>query len=144
VCLVHSEDDSSRSRGSTLIEVVVAMLILAIGLLGLEALGVRASRSIALADRQSMYATIASDSLESALDQLRRQWIPTQFCQTDLPFGDRMSRSVDLSTPGVATVLIRIIPNPASIDAPANPFEITSSLFLQVPLVGAAGGQTCS
>ena len=45
--------------GFTLIEVVVAMVILALGLLGLEALGIGAARSIATADRQSGYATIA-------------------------------------------------------------------------------------
>jgi hypothetical protein len=141
---VHSESARDRREGSTLVEVLAAMLILAIGLLGLEALGIRAARSIAMADRQSMYATIASDSLESALDQLRRQSVPAQFCRTDLPFGDHLSRSVDLATPGVATVLIRVIPNPASINAPTNPFEITSSLFLREPVAGSASGQPCS
>ena len=69
--------------GFTLIEVVVAMVVLAVGLLGLEALGIRAAQSLALADRQSGYAVIASDSLESGLHQLRNGAIPPQFCQED-------------------------------------------------------------
>jgi len=128
--------------GFTLIEVVVAMVILALGLLGLEALGIGAARSIALADRQSGYATIASDSLESALHQLRQQTIPVQFCQTDLRFGDRMSREIDLTNPQLAEVTIRVIPNPESTNAP-EVFEIGSSLYLPSPLAGSVQGASC-
>jgi prepilin-type N-terminal cleavage/methylation domain-containing protein len=129
--------------GSTLIEVLVAMVILAIALLALEALGIRAARSISLADRQSRYVTIASDSLESALHQLRRQSVPDQFCQTSLPSGDRISRSVDLSHPSLATILVQVIPAPNS-DAPSDPFEVSASIFLHAPIEEPAGGQPCS
>lgn len=131
-----------ETDGFTMIEVLVAMVILALGLLGLEALGIGAARSIALADRQSGYATIASDSLESALHQLRRGEIPSQFCDSGLRFGDRMSREVDLSDPQLARVAIRIIP---AEDAPhtAEPYDLESSVYLPAALVGSAPGAAC-
>jgi prepilin-type N-terminal cleavage/methylation domain-containing protein len=141
---VPSERPVRGTAGFTLIEVLVAMVILALGLLGLEALGIGAARSIALADRQSTYATIASDSLESALHQLRQGTIPTQFCRTDLPFGDRMSRQIDLSNSQLAQVTIRVIPNPESVNAPSSEFELTSSLYLPVAAVGSVSGTPCS
>ena len=128
--------------GFTLIEVVVAMVILALGLLGLEALGIGAARSIATADRQSGYATIASDSLDSALHQLRLGTIPVQFCQTDLRFGDRLSRQVDVTNPQLAQVTVRVIPNPESPNAP-DQFEMSSAIYLPTPLGGGVVGEAC-
>ncbi len=119
------------------------MVILALGLLGLEALGIGAARSIALADRQSNYATIASDSLESALFQLRQGSIPSQFCRTDLPFGDKLSREVDLTNPQLAQVTVTVIPNPESYNAPPSNFEISSSLYLQAAPAGIVQGSPC-
>ena len=133
---------AERTDGFTLIEVVVAMVILALGLLGLEALGIGAARSIAIADRQSSYATIASDSLDSALHQLRLGSVPTQFCQTDLKFGDRLSRQIDLSNPHLAQVTVRVIPNPDSPNVPES-FQMASALYLQTPLVGGVVGSPC-
>src|SRR5262245_40850027 len=119
------------------------MVILALGMLGLEALGINAARSNALADRQSGFATIASDSLESALHQLRRGTIPSQFCQTNLSFGDRMSRTVDMSNSRLGKVTVRVIPNSTAPHAPTSNFEITSSLFLSAPIAGAVQGSPC-
>jgi hypothetical protein len=119
------------------------MVILALGLMGLEALGIGAARSIALADRQSGYATIASDSLESAMHQLRQGTLPEQFCQTDLPFGDNLSRAIDLTNPQLAQVTVTVIPNPDSFNAPDNNFEISSSLYLPVALGGVVQGDPC-
>jgi prepilin-type N-terminal cleavage/methylation domain-containing protein len=130
--------------GFTLIEVLVAMVILALGLLGLEALGIGAARSIALADRQSDHATIASDSLESAMYQLRQGTLPPQFCQADLRFGDRMSREIDLTSPRLAQVTVTVIPNPNSFNAPTTNFVLSSSLYLPTALGGAVQGTPCS
>lgn len=141
---VPSRRPLADQSGFTLIEVLVAMVILALGLLGLEALGIGAARSIALADRQSDYATIASDSLDSALFQLRQGTVPSQFCQTDLPFGDRMSREVDLTNPQLAQVSVTVIPNPDSSNAPSSPFAISSSLYLQTPPGGSVQGAPCT
>lgn len=48
------------------------MLILAVGLLGLEALGIGAARSVNRAERTSSFSFIASDTLERTLDRIRR------------------------------------------------------------------------
>jgi prepilin-type N-terminal cleavage/methylation domain-containing protein len=130
--------------GFTLIEVLVAMVVLAVGLMGLQALGVGAARSVAMAERHTSYTSIASDSLESAMHQLRDGNVPTQFCQGDLRFGDRLSRIVDLSNPALAQVTVRVIPNPDSQNAPSSTFEISSSLYLPVALGGAPTGAPCS
>lgn len=61
----------SRSRqGFTLIEVLVAMVILAVGLLALGALTVGSSRMMARADRESQYTALATERLESVLQRI--------------------------------------------------------------------------
>jgi hypothetical protein len=122
----------------------MAMLILAVGLLGLEAAGIGAARSIALADRQSGYAAIAADSLESAMHQLRRQTLPLQFCQSDLPFGDKLSRTVVFASAQLATVTVQAIPNPDSQNKPTETFQMSSSLYLPVLIPGSILGSACS
>lgn len=59
-------------QGFTLIEVLFAMLILAVGLLGLEALGIGATRAVNVAGRQSTFSAMASDTLERTLGRIRR------------------------------------------------------------------------
>lgn len=141
---IVTTDAVCRSEGGfTLIEVLVAMVILAIGLLGLEALGIGAARSLALAERQSSYVTLASDSLESALHQLRQGIVPRRFCRDDLPFGDRLSRDIDLGTPQLARVVVRVLPDPGPLHIPAPAYELSSSLYLPGHLPGAPGGAPC-
>lgn len=141
---MHTKPTRDASEaGFTLIEVLMAMLILAVGLLGLEALGIGAARSVALANRQSQYATLSADSLESALHQLRTGTVPSSFC-ISLPSGDRLSRSVDLTDRRVPRVTVRAIPDTANRAAPRQPFEISSSLFSPTPISGSASGQPCS
>lgn len=57
--------------GFTLIEVLIAMVILAVGLLALEAMAIGASQSIATANRMTEYTLIASQQLETVLEQAR-------------------------------------------------------------------------
>lgn len=139
-----TSEQNTSAEGFTLIEVLVAMVVVAVGLMGLQALGIGAARSIALAARQSSHTSIASDSLESAMHQLRDGTVPTQFCQADLRFGDRLTRIVDLSSPGLARVTVRVIPDPDSYNAPSSPFEISSSLYLDAALPGPPVGTPCS
>jgi prepilin-type N-terminal cleavage/methylation domain-containing protein len=61
----------SGRKGFTLIEVLVAMVILAVGLLALEAMGIGAARMVARADRQSEYTVMATAELEAALNTFR-------------------------------------------------------------------------
>jgi prepilin-type N-terminal cleavage/methylation domain-containing protein len=57
--------------GFTLIEVLVAMVVLAVGLLALESMAIGASRSIATANRMTEYTLIASQQLETVQERLR-------------------------------------------------------------------------
>lgn len=59
-------------EGFTLVEVLVAMVILAIGLLALEALGIGAARAVARADAQSEYTALATARLEQTLVRIRQ------------------------------------------------------------------------
>lgn len=63
--------------GFTLIEVLIAMVILAVGLLGLEALGIGAARLVGRAERQGDYITAATTRLETTMAQLRNTSGPT-------------------------------------------------------------------
>ena len=58
-------------EGFTLIEVLIAMVILAVGLLALESMGIGASRMVARAQAQSEYSAIAADTLERTLNRIR-------------------------------------------------------------------------
>lgn len=62
--------------GFTLIEVLVAMVVLAIGLLALEAMGIGAARAVARAGESSEYTALASDRLERALNTARTGTAP--------------------------------------------------------------------
>jgi prepilin-type N-terminal cleavage/methylation domain-containing protein len=62
-------------EGFTLVEVLAAMIILAIGLMGLQSLGIYAARSVTLAQRQSEYALVATRHLEAAVDSIDRSVI---------------------------------------------------------------------
>lgn len=59
------------SGGFTLIEVLIAMVILSMGLLALEGLSVSAARTTASSSRRSRYAEVATDTLERTLSRLR-------------------------------------------------------------------------
>jgi prepilin-type N-terminal cleavage/methylation domain-containing protein len=61
-----------REAGFTLIEVLVAMVILSVGLLGLEALGIGAARSVVSADNQTRMATAATRAMEAKQQEVRR------------------------------------------------------------------------
>jgi prepilin-type N-terminal cleavage/methylation domain-containing protein len=75
---------AASRHGSTLVEVMVSMVILAIGLLALEALAVNAVRMTARADHESRYVTVAADQMETVLETIRRGENPGG--------GDRISR----------------------------------------------------
>ncbi len=133
---------SGSNGGFTLVEVLVAMVILAIGLMGLQALGIGAARALALADRRSGYATLASDSLASALLQLRRGEVPSQFCVSGPRDGERVGRTVDFSDASLASVSVTVEADSDSASG-AESFTIRSSLFLPSGLSGITQGGGC-
>lgn len=59
------------NAGFTLVEVLIAMVILSVGLLALEGLAVSSARTTAAASRRSRYTEVATDTLERTLSRLR-------------------------------------------------------------------------
>lgn len=78
----HLRERLDDRRGYTLVEVVVALIILSVGLLGLEALGIGASRMVNRAQRQSEYAEAASNLLEGAMATIRNNQTPADATTT--------------------------------------------------------------
>lgn len=99
--------------GFTLIEVLVAMVILAVGLLGLEALGVGAARSVIRADVQTEMATAATRVIEQKQLQVRSapgSVTTGEQCGADEPSGFYLCTDVQtrLSSGGLADHSARI------------------------------------
>jgi type IV pilus modification protein PilV len=67
----HTVPPARGAAGFSLIEVLIAMVILAVGLLALESMGIGASRMVARAQVQSEYSAIAADTLERTLNRIR-------------------------------------------------------------------------
>lgn len=134
----------SSTEGFTLIEVMIAMIILAIGLLALEGLGLQAVRSITQADRASGYAALARDSLESALHTARAGRLPVQFCLDGLPFGARLSRQVDVSVSELVRIIVQVTFPSTSDESLVEEFRLESSLYMPQaegdPPIGAPCG----
>lgn len=64
---MHGDSASLPPRatgGFTLIEVMIALVILAVGLLSLEALGIGAARLNTLSEKQSRYTMVAASGME--------------------------------------------------------------------------------
>lgn len=62
-----TEPSPRADAGFSLIEVLIAMIILSVGLLALESLGIGAARSVRRAQAQSNYATTAQELMERTL-----------------------------------------------------------------------------
>lgn len=121
-------------NGFTLIEVLIAMVILAVGLLGLEALGVVAVRSLGFAERNSRASVTAARYVEEALEQVRRNERPASFTCT-LASGDRIQRAITYTPPANATAVARVsisvtvTPRPTS----STPIPVTVSSYAYSP-----------
>lgn len=59
------------SAGFTLIEVLIAMVILSVGLLALESMGIGAARMAARADARTSYTAIAADTMEGTMNRIK-------------------------------------------------------------------------
>lgn len=81
-----------QSQGFTLVEVMIALLILAIGLLGLAGLQIVSTKSNSFSNQMSIATTIAQDSLE-ALRNLN-------YSHSDLDVGTHQDPANPLKAPG--------------------------------------------
>ncbi|HEX6040740.1 type IV pilus modification PilV family protein [Longimicrobium sp.] len=90
-------------EGFTLAEVLVAMVILAVGLLALEAMGIGAARMVARADREGELTELATDRLERALNQVDMGTIPS--AATETVGGNALATSVATQAMGTRTLV---------------------------------------
>lgn len=110
-------DARTRIRGRegfTLLEVLVAMVILAIGLLALEAMAIGSARMVARADRESQYSALATERLESVLQRIDQGQSPASG-ETDEGDGATVATVVTrdvVSTSNVFTVTVTVTPPP--------------------------------
>ena len=123
-------------QGFTLIEVLIAMLILAVGLLGLEALGIGAARSVNRAARQNDFTLVATDTLERVLNHIRRGDAVSSGSFVTSPSKDTVRLTVSPSpspTSGgkAVTVAVTVVPNPATrILRRADSLRVTGSAYV--------------
>jgi prepilin-type N-terminal cleavage/methylation domain-containing protein len=118
---------SGKAAGFALLEVLIAMIILAVGLMALQALSIAAVHRSAAAEQNTRAALIASRYLEEALEQLRREQLPASFACT-LENGDQVSRSV--ATEGssrLARVTVEVTPDARSL--PPYPYVIHAHAY---------------
>ena len=132
----------SGQQGFTLVEVMFAMVIFAVGMLGLEALAIRAVQSVSLADRNSRSSATATHYLEAALDSLSREMVPANLDCT-LANGDRVRRTVNLGNSRLPQVTVVV--TPVSRGSTVLPITVNSYVYSSVPMVGSAASVTvCS
>lgn len=89
--------------GFSLIEVLIAMVVLAVGLLALESLAIGASRSIATANRMTEYTLIASQQLET-MQERARMGLAVQPGVQQLANGTRVETVVQRNVQGATTL----------------------------------------
>jgi prepilin-type N-terminal cleavage/methylation domain-containing protein len=120
--------------GFTLIEVLIAMVILSVGLLGLEALGVGASRMVNRAERQGALVAVASDTLERTLSRIRTAAAPAALPDVNQAFRTSRNDTIRVSVTGTGTrlrtVSVTAIPSPSSVVLRrADSLRITGNVF---------------
>ncbi|MDB4947589.1 MAG: hypothetical protein JWM27_238 [Gemmatimonadetes bacterium] len=71
-----------RDQGFSLVEVLFAFLIVAVGLLSLEGLGFLATRQVARASAQTKYVSAATDTLEQLISRTRNGESPSSATYT--------------------------------------------------------------
>jgi prepilin-type N-terminal cleavage/methylation domain-containing protein len=121
----------NRSRqGFTIIEVLIALMILAIGLLGLEALSIGASRHVTRAQRLGDYNTLATTELEKALARLRRDAVVGDTTSTFTGGSWRRTTSVtNLPAGALRTVRITVLPSGDRVLATRDSFYVVGHVL---------------
>lgn len=110
---MRTDRRGTGEAGFTLIEVLAAMVIVAIGLLGVQALGIGAARSVVRADLQSEVAALATATIEARQQAIRQNpaGTPTgEACDTDAGSGIDLCVNVEkrTTTPSLAAGSARV------------------------------------
>jgi prepilin-type N-terminal cleavage/methylation domain-containing protein len=113
--------------GFSLLEVLIAMVILAVGLLTLQGLGVTAAKATAQAGRNSVAAVTAVEHLETAVLDLRNARIPSQLCVTTPDGRFRVSRSVTQPAAQMYQITVAV----TTLQSPSRTY--TASSYAYVP-----------
>lgn len=120
--------------GFTLIEVLIAMVILAVGLLALEAMAIGASQSIAVANRMTEYTLIASQQLETVLEQARDPLQNPASSNDVLANGTLLVTNVQTNAQGAAGTLFTVTvtvtpPSGTTRNVPLTPTSVTGRVL---------------
>jgi prepilin-type N-terminal cleavage/methylation domain-containing protein len=115
--------------GFTLVEVLVALVILSLGILSVVALGASGPTMVGLAERRTERTVEVSAHLERAVFQLRRDRALADSSWT-LPTGDQLRRTTARTDEGLWTVTLHLEPGPAS--QQGQSFSLSANVFLPV------------
>ncbi|MGH7459329.1 MAG: type IV pilus modification PilV family protein [Longimicrobiaceae bacterium] len=119
-------------HGFTLLEVLVALVILSIGLLALQGLSLAAIRTLGFAEAESEFALAASQNLETALGEIRSGLLPDQTTAGECllqPFGDELSRQVNAGDPNLPVITVTVTPSDGRSPQPPS-FQIQGSVYV--------------
>jgi hypothetical protein len=95
--------------------VLAAMVILAVGLLALESLGIGAASAVRRADVKTTYTAMATDEMEQAINELHRTPAVVQNSTRTTDTGARVVRTIVTApvagtTYNLYTVRVRVLP----------------------------------
>lgn len=135
--ITTARERSVRTRGEeglTLIEVLAAMLVLAVGMIGVQALGIGAARLLARADQQTGMAVAATAAMEVRQQEIRRDpagVVAEEECALDATAGVDLCVRVDPggSSPDVSMGSARITVRAVHPRLPRDTFSITSWVY---------------
>ncbi len=119
-----------RAGGFTLVEVLVALVILAVGLLALEALGIGATRMVNKARRESQFVAVATSELERVSGQIRGGQNPSG--ATKAVTGGSMTTAVS-QTGGLWTVTVTVTPSAGNARVNSSPVTLSANVFRPNP-----------
>jgi len=115
--------------GAALLEVVVAMLILAVGLLGLEAMAITASRMMARANLQTEHAQSATRHIEALADSVMRAQIGCGTRSLVQGRGDTVRVAVTGAV-NQRTLSVTVVPYAAGGPIQPDTFRLTRDLYV--------------
>ena len=119
--------------GFTLVEVLIAMVVRAVGLLALESMAIGASRRIASANRMTEYTLIASQQLETTQQRARLNLNPQSGDQV-LANGTLVSTQVVSNAQGgttLWTITVTVTPPTTGVGSAAlTPTTVTGIVTL--------------
>jgi hypothetical protein len=123
-----------------MVEVLMALVIFAIGFLALQALSIGAIRMVARADRQAELSMFASQEIESAMQTIRDGQTPQSGCTTlGAAVLSRHVEALNTSTPQVTVTAIS-----PSAPVPVKPVTLRVSVYTSYLLSGADLGAPCA